>query len=64
MHHLLLSLLLCLFALQSSAQQETRAKVFLTNDDVVSGILQEYIIGSHLTIRTVGDNVITIPQAD
>jgi len=64
MTRILFSLLLCLFALQSSAQQETRVKVFLTNDDVVSGILQEYIIGSHLTIRSVGNNVITIPQSD
>jgi hypothetical protein len=64
MHRILLSLLLSLCAVSSSAQQDTKAKVHLTNGDVISGILIEYIPGGHLTIRTVGDNVVTIPQAE
>lgn len=63
MNRILLSLLLCLCALQSSAQEDTRVKVFLTNGDAISGTLLEYTPGEHLTIRTVGDNVLTIPQA-
>jgi len=64
MKHIVLFILLSFFALQSMAQQETKAKVHLTNGDVISGVLVEYIPGDHLTIRTVGNNVLTIPQTE